>query len=91
MAIYINVSRIFASVFCLDSASRHVEIFFSLSRNEAYISGKIRVLLLYIYIYISWIVIDRSPREARSFRFLYIEKERGQVVNSTNLSNSKRL
>lgn len=51
MAIYINVSRIFASVFCLDSASRHVEIFFSLSRNEAYISGKIRVLLLYIYIY----------------------------------------
>lgn len=50
MAIYINVSRIFASVF-LDSASRHVEIFFFLSRNEAYISGKIRVLLLYIYIY----------------------------------------
>lgn len=89
MAIYINVSRIFASVFRLDSASRHVEIFFFfLSRNEAYISGKIRVLL---YIYISWIVIDRSPREARSFRFLYIEKERGQVVNSTNLSNSKRL
>lgn len=90
MAIYINVSRIFASVFRLDSASRHVEIFFFfLSRNEAYISGKIRVLLLHIYI--SWIVIDRSPREARSFRFLYIEKERGQVVNSTNLSNSKRL
>lgn len=89
MAIYINVSRIFASVFRLDSASRHVEIFFFLSRNEAYISGKIRVLLLYIYI--SWIVIDRSPREARSFCFLYIEKERGQVVNSTNLSNSKRL
>lgn len=90
MAIYINVSRIFASVFRLDSASRHVEIFFFfLSRNEAYISGKIRVLLLYIYI--SWIVIDRSPREARFFRFLYIEKERGQVVNSTNLSNSKRL
>lgn len=90
MAIYINVSRIFASVFRLDSASRHVEIFFFfLSRNEVYISGKIRVLLLYIYI--SWIVIDRSPREARSFRFLYIEKERGQVVNSTNLSNSKRL
>lgn len=87
MAIYINVSRIFASVFRLDSASRHVEIFFFLSRNEAYISGKIRVLLLYIYI--SWIVIDRSP--PRSFRFLYIEKERGQVVNSTNLSNSKRL
>lgn len=51
MAIYINVSRIFASVFRLDSASRHVEIFFFfLSRNEAYISGKIRVLL-YIYIY----------------------------------------
>lgn len=39
MAIYTNVSRIFASVFRLDSASRHVEIFFSLSlsRNEAYI------------------------------------------------------
>lgn len=72
MAIYINVSRIFASVFRLDSASRHVEIFFSLSRNEAYISGKIRVLLLYIYI----VDRDRSIPTRSSFLPLFIHRKR---------------
>lgn len=71
MAIYINVSRIFASVFRLDSASRHVEIFFFfLSRNEAYISGKIRVLLLYIYI------VDRDRSIPTSFLPLFIHRKR---------------
>lgn len=75
MAIYINVSRIFASVFRLDSASRHVEIFFFfLSRNEAYISGKIRVLLLYIYIYI--VDRDRSIPTRSSFLPLFIHRKR---------------
>lgn len=72
MAIYINVSRIFASVFRLDSASRHVEIFFFLSRNEAYISGKIRVLLLYIYI----VDRDRSIPTRSSFLSLFIHRKR---------------
>lgn len=72
MAIYINVSRIFASVFRLDSASRHVEIFFFLSRNEAYISGKIRVLLLYIYI----VDRDRSIPTRGSFLPLFIHGKR---------------
>lgn len=73
MAIYINVSRIFASVFCLDSASRHVEIFFFfLSRNEAYISGKIRVLLLYIYI----VDRDRSIPTPKRFLPLFIHRKR---------------
>lgn len=72
MAIYINVSRIFASVFRLDSASRHVEIFFFLSRNEAYISGKIRVLLLYIYI----VDRDRSIPTRSSFLPLFIHRKR---------------
>lgn len=72
MAIYINVSRIFASVFRLDSASRHVEIFFFLSRNEAYISGKIRVLLLYIYI----VDRDRSIPTRSSFLLLFIHRKR---------------
>lgn len=73
MAIYINVSRIFASVFRLDSASRHVEIFFFfLSRNEVYISGKIRVLLLYIYI----VDRDRSIPTRSSFLPLFIHRKR---------------
>lgn len=72
MAIYINVSRIFASVFRLDSASRHVEIFFFLSRNEAYIFGKIRVLLLYIYI----VDRDRSIPTRSSFLPLFIHRKR---------------
>lgn len=72
MAIYINVSRIFASVFRLDSASRHVEIFFFLSRNEAYISGKIRVLLLYIYI----VDRDRSIPTPKRFLPLFIHRKR---------------